>query len=271
MSSFQKTVNFLIKLYVICDFIFRDHGKEYGVTLSDRKRLFSRIYKNFRHIPSATSLIYHIVISREILNIPKKIKGDIIECGTYKGSTATTLSIVAAMTNRKLWICDSFSGLPSDDQGLLRNYPHLMVSGRYKKNMYSGSQIEVMNNIIKYGEFKSCDFVKGFFAKTLKKINARYSFVFVDVDLLSSMKDCIKYTWPKLSNGGLFYTDDSCDISVIKIWFDDLWWKKNLHHTAPGYVGSGCGLPLSLSYSSLGYIRKITNLKREYKKADFLV
>lgn len=271
IAFFQKTTNFLIKLFIVYDFIFGDYGKDYGVTLLDRKKLVRRIYKNFKYIPSATSFIYHIIISREILSLPKKIKGDLIECGTYKGSTATTLSIVAAMTNRKVWICDSFSGLPSDDDGLLRNYPHLMVSGKYKKNMYSASQVEVMNNISKYGEFNSCHFVAGFFSETLNKINARYCFVFVDVDLLSSMKDCIKYTWPKLSNGGLFYTDDSCDISVIKIWFDDFWWKNNFNIIAPGYVGSGCGLPLSINFSSLGYIRKISNIKREYNKADFLV
>ena len=53
------------------------------------------------------------------------------------GSSSVALSIFAKITGRKLIIYDSFEGLPEDmDDVGNRNYPHLELTGTYKKGMY---------------------------------------------------------------------------------------------------------------------------------------
>ena len=52
------------------------------------------------------------------------------------------------------------------------------------------------------------------------------------------------------------------------MWFDNVWWEKNLGCKAPGYVGSGCGIPLGGNYSSLGYTIKNPKIDG-YNKAFF--
>ena len=76
--------------------------------------------------------------------------------------------------------------------------------------------------------------------------------------------------WPNLIDDGYIYTDESPDVDVMKIWFDDAWWKENLGCVAPGYVGSGCGLPIRSRRGSLGYARKVSSPKDTYDRVKWL-
>jgi len=179
--------------------------------------------------------------------------------------------LVAKIVKRKLIVADSFQGLPEDDKNVIHQYPHVGVFGFYKKGMYSAGLEEVKKNLSDYGELPVCQFLPGFFANSLKNLKKPIVFAFLDVDLLTSIKDCIKYIWPRLINNGYIYTDDSCDMEVVKVWFDNLWWQRILKQPAPGYVGSGCGLPISPNYTSLGYAFKVNNPKESYKRVSWLV
>ena len=57
-------------------------------------------------------------------------------------------------------------------------------------------------------------------------------------------------------DGGEVFTDDAEDMDVVSIFFDKEWWAHNLQSLAPGFIGGGCGLPLSAQGSSFGYVRK---------------
>jgi hypothetical protein len=222
------------------------------------------------HIPSATRMLYHVVLARELLKIAPAASGDVIECGVYKGASSAALSLACALVGRKLWVCDSFAGLPIAEADIVRNYPHLKVYGQYRQGMYTGTQIEVQENIRQYGAIEQCEFVPGLFSESLRQLSARFVFAFLDVDLTSSMEDCIKHIWPNLIDEGQVYTDDSCDLEVVRVWFDETWWQRELGQRAPGYVGSGCGLPLSVNNSSLGYVQKIASVRKSYEQASFL-
>jgi hypothetical protein len=115
-----------------------------------------------------------------------------------------------------------------------------------------------------------CRFIKGFFSETLPHLNESVAFAFLDVDLASSLRDCARYLWPLLPEGGEIWTDDSCDMECVRVWFDDDWWGENLGMRSPGYVGSGCGLPLSPDFTSLGYTRKVSDPSKAYSKVEWL-
>ena len=245
------------------DFLNNSYGKNYGITKRDREIILKRIKLSLHKVKSATSFEVQLELVKKILSIKKRKRQIcIVECGCFKGSSTIALSIAAKCINAKLIIYDSFIGLPTSEKSLgLRNYPHLGLHGFYKKGMYAGTLDEVKNNIQIFGEISVCEFRSGYFENTLKYHNEKIDLCFIDVDLNSSTETCIKYLWKKLENNSYFFSDDACDLKVVKIWFNESWWKKNLKQKPPGYVGSGCGLPISGNFSSLGYAYKSNNSK----------
>jgi hypothetical protein len=259
-----------LETYLTEDFIAGDYGAAYGVTRSARVNLLGGIRRVLERVPSATRLIYHVVLAREILSIPAAVQGDVVECGAYKGASSASLSLACALTRRKLWVCDSFAGLPSAEASIRRDYPHLKVQGVYAEGMYAGPLEEVRDNLTRFGSIGSCEFLPGLFAESLAKLPGKLAFAFVDVDLTSSMQDCIRHIWPRLVDEATLYTDDSCDMEVVRVWFDDHWWRQELGLRPPGYVGGGCGLPLGVGGSSLGYARKVADVRKSYQTVPWL-
>mgnify|MGYP001156972544 CR=1 FL=1 len=267
IQSYIARLSSYINNGVIDDFINSPYGSQYGLTVKDRVGILKRLKISLSTVDSATSLEAQITLIKEVLNIKKKIKNKfIVECGCYKGSSTIALSIAAKIIGAKLIIYDSFKGLPISEKQLgKRLYPHLNIYGYYRAGMYSGSLDEVKKNINLFGELDVCIFRVGLFSKSLKKHKERIQLCFIDVDLSSSTQDCIKYLWKKLDDNSYFYSDDACDLKVVSIWFDKVWWKKNLNIKPPGYVGSGCGLPINGNYSGIGYSFKKKNLKSKNK------
>jgi hypothetical protein len=138
--------------------------------------------------------------------------------------------------------------------------PHFGIYGYYRKGMFAGRLEEVRANVTRYGDVRACTFIQGFFAESLRALTEPVALAFLDVDLVSSTQDCLRYVWPLLVEGGHVYTDDAGDLEVVRVFFDDGWWSSTLGSRSPGYVGSGCGLPLNPLYSSLGYARKLSGL-----------
>jgi len=242
---------------IIDDFINFDYGKDYNVTKNLRLSILHRLQISLSQVEAATSLKTQVILIKKILSIKKKKNLCIVECGCFKGSSTIALSIAAKIIGAKLIIYDSFEGLPSSEKSMgPRSYPHLNLYGYYRKGMYKGQLAEVIRNISIFGEISVCEFRKGLFETVLKKHKEKIQFLFLDVDLTTSTKSCIKYLWKKLDDNSYVYTDDACDLKVVSVWFDNQWWRKNLNETAPGFVGSGCGLPISGNYSGLGYVYK---------------
>lgn len=244
-------------------------GEEYKIDLEQKRTLIGQFQEISQKVQTATNWVYYVILATTIFKIPKKQKGDIIECGCWKGGGTAILSLICEKVGRKLYVADSFEGIPNDDDKKGHFYTHLSVLGYYRKGMYDGTLKEVKVNIKDYGQIKVCHFIKGFYAASLKNFSHPLVFAFLDVDLRSSLEDSVKYLWPKLVEGSYIYTDDSCDMDVVKFWFDENWWRKNLKTKAPGYVGSGCGLPINPDFSSLGYARKIINPEKKFKRENW--
>jgi predicted O-methyltransferase YrrM len=234
----------------------KEYGEYFNIGKNEKKYILKRLKLSLSKVSSATSLEVQIFLIMQILKIKRK-NICIVECGCYKGSSTIALSIVCKMIKAKLIIYDSFEGLPSSEKNLgVRNYPHLQLYGFYKKGMYKGTLEEVKNNLKLYGEISVCEFRMGNFEKSLKNHKEKIDFCFIDVDLTESTKSCIKYLWKKLRTNSYMYSDDACDLKVVSVWFDNEWWQRNLNEKAPGYIGSGCGLPLKQTFSSIGYAYK---------------
>ncbi len=256
---------------VVSRLLAEEVGAQYpGVNHRAKEELVVKLKELNEQLPSGTSWVSQTILATEILSLPAAITGDVIECGCWKGASTAALSLVCGLTGRKLIVCDSFAGLPNDETQKVHRYPHLEVFGFYQEGMYQGSLEEVKNNIRRFGDLSVCEFLPGFFSESLTAVTSPVALAFFDVDLESSMRDCIKYIWPCLVNRGRIYTDDSGDMEVVKIWFDDDWWNANLNQPAPGYIGSGCGLPIDPCFSALGYAHKVLDPAQTYGRISWL-
>ncbi|MCX5770547.1 MAG: class I SAM-dependent methyltransferase [Candidatus Hydrogenedentes bacterium] len=256
---------------VIDGFVNGPAGAAYGVGAADKLGLVEQFRGVNSEIESGTSPLVHVVLAREILSIPPDVRGDVIECGVWKGASSSSLSLVCSKVGRTLVVCDSFEGLPGDDGMRVHVGPHVGVYGYYKKGMFAGSLDEVRENIRRCGSLETCRFVKGLFSESLRGLDGPLAFAFLDVDLVSSTRDCLRHIWPRLVENGAVYTDDAGDRDIVKVYFDEAWWRQTLGCEAPGLVGSGCGLPLNPTASSLGYTRKMTAFDPAmWRKTSFL-
>ncbi len=124
-----------------------------------------RMFWNTRRVLVATSYKNHLMMGLRLLEMEPGTPGDVIECGAYKGGSATNLSLVCRIVGRKLRIYDSFKGLPAanpeDRQGV-----------NYIEGEYCGTLDEVKRNITRFGAIECCEFVEGWFSDTLPHLES---------------------------------------------------------------------------------------------------
>lgn len=179
--------------------------------------------------------------------------GPIVECGCFAGGSSAKLSILAKLTGRKLYVCDSFEGLPAADNTGDFNLGRGNSSLNWTPGRFAGPIEQVRANIEKWGEIEPCSFVKGWFSQTLQKIDEPIAFVFADVDLPSSVRDCLVALWPRLLDCGIYATHDVSFIKALQAIHDpDLW--AQWHEPQPIIFGAGFGM--SSDSPHLGFMIK---------------
>jgi hypothetical protein len=120
-----------------------------------------------------------------------------------------------------------------------------------------------------YGDISVCEFVVGYFAESLRTLNVeRIAFVFEDADLASSVESCIIHLWPRMPEGGRFYSHEPWSEHVVALFYDRDWWRSTFNSHIPGFYGSGKGILAGLEYSGIGYTEKydLERLKRAGRK-----
>jgi O-methyltransferase len=240
----------------------RETGAAYGLTLARKLRLLATMIRNNFRVPSASNFISHVLMAAEILNVPPSTPGVIVECGCYKGGSTVNLSLFADVCGRSLHVFDSFEGLPApaaDDAG------HVVISERlvrtYEQGAYVGTLDEVTSNVRRFGAPAASIFHKGLFSDTLPELDEPVVFAYLDVDLATSEKACLRHVWPLLVPGAFLFTDEAHHLEIAELFFDRQWWMDEMHTTPPGLVGAGSGLGLFLHEggfrSSIGYTVKL--------------
>jgi len=142
--------------------------------------------------------------------IDEGIPGDFIETGVWRGGCCILMRGVLAanaVTNRKVYVADSFAGLPPpntakfpQDKGLkLHKMPELTVL-----------LDEVRANFDRYGLLDDqVVFVKGFFSDTLPALQVEsFAVIRLDGDMYESTYVALECLYPKLSIGGFVIIDD---------------------------------------------------------------
>ncbi|WP_269542225.1 TylF/MycF/NovP-related O-methyltransferase [Cerasicoccus fimbriatus] len=137
------------------------------------------------------------------------ITGDFVETGVWNGGACIFMRGLQNIYNqreRKVWVCDSFEGLPvpthHEDEGIdlsKGNFPMLAIS-----------QEAVMRNFSQYGLLdEGVKFLKGWFKDTLPNAPIEeIALLRLDGDLYESTMDAMKALYHKVPSGGYVIVDD---------------------------------------------------------------
>lgn len=248
--------------------------RRYVFFLSSMYDVFERIYDYFPKINHNTThkddhsaigtapfeLFYHAMYIYYLssYNIP----GNVIECGSFKGFSSCCLSWVCNFLGKRLYVADSFAGLPDNT-----------TDPYYKKGDFCGSFDEVAQNIKTFGRPESVSFIKGFFSDSLRDFDDKLCMIWMDVDLYESATDVLENLYEKLSPGGVIMSHElfkdrdfegnqlKPTIGPSKALFD-YFHKNNITYQAmPLENGTGLIVPnsngkkLSMSLSNAIYLR----------------
>ncbi|OGB74181.1 hypothetical protein A2V68_00140 [candidate division Kazan bacterium RBG_13_50_9] len=200
-----------------------------------------KMFINTTKIPTATPYQAHLVMALKLLEMSPDVPGDVVECGSYRGGSTANLSLICQIVGRRLRVYDSFAGLPETtplEQQRFAYYP-----GDYKVDLS-----EVQNTVQRYGAIDCCQFIKGWFKDTLPRLSTPVVLAFADVDIKSSLHDCVKNIWPHLVEGGYIFIDECHRIDYVSLFYSERWWRTYLNATPPGLIGAGTGLPLGKYY-----------------------
>jgi|SRR6185503_7285078 len=213
----------------------------YRMGLLKRLWLGVRMFVNTIRVRTGTSYKSHLVMAMKILETPPEVKGDVVECGTWKGGSAVNLSLVCRITGRQLHIYDSFEGLPAGEPG--DREAHV-----YQPGDYCGTLEEVKRNIARCGAPECCVYVKGWFKDTLPQMSSPVLLAFLDVDLEASLHVCVRYLWPHLVEKGYIFIDECVGVDYCALFFSETYWQRYFNRTPPGLIGAGTGLALGEYY-----------------------
>jgi len=143
--------------------------------------------------------------------LARGVPGDLIETGVWRGGAVILMrGILKAhgVTDRKVWVADSFEGLPPPNA---ERYPRDAGVDLSVFRPQLGVSLEaVQNNFRRYDLLDDqVRFLKGWFRDTLPTAPVeRLAVLRLDGDLYESTMDALTHLYPKLSPGGYCIIDD---------------------------------------------------------------
>jgi hypothetical protein len=163
---------------------------EYGYTLVGRKRL--------DHLQSCVEQVF-----------VDEIPGDFLEAGVWRGGCCILMRAILeahGCTDRNVWLCDSFQGLPRSTKEADRSYQ--MSADRLP--FLAVTENEVRDNFRRFDLLdEQVKFIPGWFEDSLKSAPLdQIALLRIDADLYSSTTDVLTHLYPKVSRGGWVVIDD---------------------------------------------------------------
>ena len=142
--------------------------------------------------------------------IDQGVPGDFVETGVWRGGSTILMRAIADMrgeTQRYVWCCDSFEGLPPPND---RDQVLSDTSDFSDCDFLAVSQEQVQANFKRFGLLgERVKFLKGWFRDTLPTAPIEnIALLRMDGDLYESTKDALSNLYEKVSEGGFIIVDD---------------------------------------------------------------
>jgi hypothetical protein len=142
--------------------------------------------------------------------IANQVPGDFIETGVWRGGACIFMGAVLKVhdvSDRAVWVADSFEGLPEADAA---KHPYDRRLNLHQAAALAVSLGEVRENFARYGLLDGqVHFLKGWFSDTLPSAPIeRLAILRLDGDHYESTMDALNALYAKLSVGGYVIVDD---------------------------------------------------------------
>ena len=138
----------------------------------------------------------------QLFQLATKVKGDVAECGTYKGASSYFLAkhIINEKLDKKLCLFDSFKGLSQPEE----------IDGEYWSSSDLNCTVhDLQNTLSNLGNIDFVEIYDGWIPDKFNEISNRtFCFVHIDVDLYQPTLDSIEFFYPRVSPGGIIIFDD---------------------------------------------------------------
>lgn len=192
-----------------------------GVKADPLKKYYGHIWPSRAHTMIGIPRLENVQQCVESV-IADDIAGDLLEAGVWRGGASIFMRALLkayGVTDRKVWVADSFAGLPQVDAAK-HPYDYSLVLHVYGDLAVSLEQVK--KNFERYGLLdEQVRFLKGWFSDTLPAAPVdRLALLRVDGDHYESTMDVLNALYSKLTPGGYVILDDynnrteGCDHAV---------------------------------------------------------
>jgi hypothetical protein len=146
------------------------------------------------------------------LNRTLDLEGDICEFGVAQGATSALMANEIRPTSKRLWLFDSFQGLPppTGQDVLLDDIYRLGSIDKYAGQMVE-DQAQVVERLRQIGfPLSRARIVAGFIDETIHQsgLPDEVCFAYVDFDFYAPIKTALHYLDTRVSAGGFVLVDD---------------------------------------------------------------
>ena len=165
---------------------------------------FEKLYESVCH---QTMLdVFRVAMIVRLLDSCLDREGDVFECGAGPGGLSLLMALLirARGLAKRVWVFDSFEGLPAPDRSVDREY----------KAGACAYPLERVRSLLRQHGVEDCiEIRKGWLSDTLPAIgkHRRFCFGHIDVDLYSSTRDAMHGLYDKLGDGCALVFDDYYD------------------------------------------------------------
>jgi O-methyltransferase len=177
------------------------------------------------------------------------IKGDFVECGTWRGGAGFLMADLlrqGGVTDRKVWLFDSFEGLPPPqpiDGPIANAWARATHSESYRDNGRV-SLDEVKQSAAELELTPYLEFVEGWFDKTLPAVRTRVgpiAILRIDADWHASIRCCLDNLYDQVVDDGFIILDDYFAYDGCAIAVHEFLGERRLAHRIETVVGESNG------------------------------
>lgn len=194
-------------------------------------------YENLFYLTSdkkrILKLLDHYEIFKKILNV----KGDIIECGVFKGASLirflTFRDLIEKNNKRKVIGFDAFGKFPQPKINFTNKKADTDFAKRHDKNIGIGINIDKLKKYLKNKKITNYQLIKGDVLKTLpnyllKNKKLKIALLHLDLDVYEPTRFVLENLYNKISKNGIILLDDYTHIKGATLAVDEFLKKNKL-------------------------------------------
>jgi hypothetical protein len=204
------------------------------------KRDLGRDMPSSAHTMIGTQRMSNIRLLAESV-LARGIPGDFIETGAWRGGACIYMRAILkahGVTDRRVWVADSFQGLPPPDAA---QYPADKGLSFHVHEELAVSEQQVRANFAKYQLLdQQVAFLPGWFKDSLPKAPIqKLALLRLDGDMYESTIVALDALYNKLSPGGFVIIDDYGDVPACHAAVTDFRARENIQEEIQAIDGGG--------------------------------